>query len=72
MTNVLQTNNVDAQCDKLATELSWQHFASKVANFQLLQPHLHLVPALGVSPFEFCRDFLYRKLLSPWAIMWRC
>jgi len=38
--NVLQTNQVDAHCDKLATELSWQRFASKVANFQL--PHLHL------------------------------
>jgi len=40
---------MDAQCDKLATELSWQRFTSKVANFQLLhlhfnQPHLHLVP----------------------------
>jgi len=23
--------HVDAQCDKLATELSWQRFASKVA-----------------------------------------
>jgi len=38
--NVLQTNKVDAQCDKLATELSWQCFASKVTNFQL--PHLYL------------------------------
>jgi len=38
--DVLQINNVDAHCDKLATELSWQRFASKVANFQL--PHLHL------------------------------
>jgi len=37
---VLQTNKVDAQSDKLATELSWQSFASKVTNFQLL--HLHL------------------------------
>jgi len=39
--NVLQTNKVDAQCDKLATELNKrQRFASKVANLQL--PHLHL------------------------------
>jgi len=36
--NVLQTNKVDAQCDKLATELSSQRFASKVANLQL--PHV--------------------------------
>jgi len=40
MANMLQTNNMDAQCDKLATEQSWQRFTSKVANFQLL--HLHL------------------------------
>ena len=33
-------NNVDARCDKLATELSCQRFASKVAYFQL--PHLQL------------------------------
>ena len=38
--SVLQTNNVDAQCDKLATKLSWQCFALEVANLQL--PHLHL------------------------------
>jgi len=37
---MLQTNNVDAQCEKLATELRWQRFALKVASFQLL--HLHL------------------------------
>jgi len=28
---------VDTHCDKLATELTWQCFASKVANFRL--PH---------------------------------
>jgi len=33
--NVLQTNNVNAQCDKSATELSRQRLASKVATFQL-------------------------------------
>jgi len=32
---MLQTSNVNAGCDKLATELSWQCFVSKVANFQL-------------------------------------
>jgi len=41
--NMLQTNKVDARCDKLATELSRQHFKSEVANFQLL--HLHLTYA---------------------------
>jgi len=33
---VLQTNKADAQCDKLATEPSWQRFAPQFANFQLL------------------------------------
>jgi len=40
MANVLQRHEMDAQCDKLATKLSWQCCTSKVANFQLL--HLHL------------------------------
>jgi len=42
---VLQAK-VDAQCHKLATELSWQHlpYLSKVTNFNL--PHLHLAPPL--------------------------
>jgi len=49
MANVLQTK-VDAQCDKLATELSFRVTASyllKVANFNL--PHLHLVPPMGLT-----------------------
>ena len=45
--------------DKLATDLSWQRFASKVANLQL--PHLHLAPPLGVTPFELCRYFRHQK-----------
>jgi len=64
--NILQTN-ADAQCDKLATQLSWQClrwstsssyselFLSKVTNFNL--PHLHLAPPLGVTP-----SYLYREL----------
>ena len=51
--NVLQTK-VDAHCDKLGTELSWQrlrvtaiYLLSKVDNFNL--PHLHLAPSLGWS-----------------------
>ena len=51
-------NKVDAQCDKLATELSWQSLASKVANLQL---HLHLANPLGMTPFELCRDFWHQK-----------
>jgi len=31
--NVLQTNKVDAQCDKLAAELGCQRFSSKVTIF---------------------------------------
>jgi len=54
--NVLQTNNVDAQCDKLATELSRQRLASKVANLQLSHlhltyPHHSLGAFVGVTPF---------------------
>ena len=64
--NVLQTNKADAQCDKLATELSWQYFASNVANLHLTAPafnlpHLHLAPPLRVTLFEFCRDFRRQK-----------
>ena len=75
-TNVLQTNKVDAQCDKLATELSWQRFASKVANLQL--PHLHLTyPTCiwrlhwGWPRLSFAEIFGVRKR-ELWAIVWRC
>jgi len=68
--NMLQTM-VDAQCDKLATELSWQRlrrsirfrvvasYLSKVANFNL--PHLYLAPPLGMTPFEFCRPLRHQN-----------
>ena len=59
--NVLQTNKVDALCDKLATELSRQRFASKVANL----PQLHLTSPLGVTPFEFYGDFWQQKNRVP-------
>jgi len=63
----LQTNKVDAQCDKLATELRWQRFASKMANFQL--PHRHLTyptcPRWGDSVCFFCRDFRRQKKTRP-------
>ena len=67
---VLQTNNVDAQCDKLATELSRQRLESKVANLSSIAPifnlpHLHLAPSLRVSPFEFCSDYRRRKTGVP-------
>jgi len=35
----------------------------KVANFNL--PHLHLVPPLGVTLFEFCRDLQHQKTKVP-------
>jgi len=70
MTNVLQTNEVDAQYDKLATELSLQCFASTVDNTQL--PHLHLTyPTCiwrlhwGWSHFSFAEIIGIRKLESP-------
>ena len=59
--NVLQTNKVDAQCDKLTTELSWERLESKVTNVQL--PHLHLAPPLEVTLFEFCQDFRHQKTI---------
>jgi len=64
---VLQTNKVDAQCDKLATELSWQRFASKVANLQL--PFLPHISAFGASVvvtlFGFCRALRRQKTRVP-------
>jgi len=50
----LQTNKVDAQCDKLVTELSWQHFMSKDTSFQL---PTCIWGVLQVTLFEFCRYF---------------
>jgi len=57
------------KCDKLATELSWQQFMSKDANFQLL--HLHLTyPACiwrlhwGRPHLSFAVIFGRRKLES--------
>jgi len=67
--NMLQINKVDAQCDKLASELSWQRFASKVANIQL--PHLHLTCPTCIwrlrwwwSCLSFVESFGIRKLES--------
>jgi len=67
--NVPQTNKVDTQCDKLATELSWQRFTSKVATFQL--PHLHFTyPTCiwrlrwGWIRLSFAEIFGIRKLQS--------
>ena len=64
MTNVLQANKIDAQCGKLAMELSWQCFASKVANFQL--PHLHLTYSTCIWRFylSFAEIFSVKKLES--------
>jgi len=39
-TNMLQTNKVVADCDKLATKVSFQRFALKVVNFHVLHMHL--------------------------------
>jgi len=57
--NVLQTSKVDAQCDKLVTELTWQRFTSEVANLQL--PHLHLTTPLGLTRLSFAEIFGIRK-----------
>jgi len=65
MANAMQTNKIDAQCDKLATELSWQRFASKVVNFQL--PRLHLTYSTCIwrlcwgDPIWVYRDFQHQE-----------
>jgi len=38
-------------------------YLSKFANFDL--PHLHLAPLLGVTPFEFPKDFWHQKTRVP-------
>jgi len=38
-------------------------FSATTPAFNL--PHLDLVPLLGVSPFEFCRDFQHQKTTGP-------
>jgi len=37
-------------------------YLSKVIDFDL--PHLHLVPPLGVNPFEFCLDLQCQKTME--------
>jgi len=63
MAKVMQTNNVNAQCDKLATELSWQRFSSKVANFQ--PQHLHLTYLTCIWHFRWGWSLLN-------FVVWRC
>jgi len=61
----------DTQCDKLVTELSWQRFASKVADFQLPHPHLSYITCIwrlrwgDPVLFEFCWDFWHQKTRVP-------
>jgi len=68
--NMLQANKVDAQCDKLAITLSWQHFALKVANLQL--PHLHLTYPTCIWRLHWyamwIQDLLWTVLSDPTAI----
>ena len=65
LTNPARRTAERRTCDKLATELSWQCFASTVAIFNHLSginvSYLHLAPPLGVAPFEFCREFWHQK-----------
>jgi len=66
---------VHAQCDKLATELSWQCFTSKVAYFQL--SHLHFTYPTCIwhfcwgDPIWILPRFSATETESR-AIMWRC
>jgi len=72
--DVLQTNKVDAQCDKLVTKLSWQRLRQStrssysellVESRQFNLPHPHLALPLMVTPFEFCRDIRRQKTRDP-------
>jgi len=61
--------NVDVQCNKLATKLIWQRFASKVADFQL--PRLHSTHPTGIwclhwgwPRLSFAKIFSTQKLES--------
>jgi len=71
--SMLQTK-MDAQRDKLVTELSWQclwwstflsysELLSKIADFNL--PNLYSAPPLGVMSFEFCQDLQHQKTRVP-------
>ena len=58
---------LDAQRDKLATELSWKRFASKVAHLQLLRLHLTYPTCIwrlrwGWVRLSFAEVFGIRKL----------
>jgi len=59
---VLQTNYIYAQCDKLATELSWQRFASKVVNVSY--PTCIWRLRWGSPRLNFAKIFGFRKLES--------
>jgi len=71
--NMLQTK-VDAQCDKLATEISWQ--CSRQSTFSsyselfVKSPQFQPKPpafgaSIGVTPVEFCRDLRRHKTRVP-------
>ena len=62
---VLQTNKADAQCDKLATELSSQRFTLQVANFQLLYHTCICHLCWGWPRLSFAQIFGIRKLRVP-------
>ena len=60
---------VNAECDKLATEISWQRYASSVANFKLSQLHLTYPTCIwhlrwGWPHLSFAEIFDVRKLES--------
>ena len=63
MYRILANMQMDAQCENLATKVSWQCLASKDARFQL--PHLHLALSLEVTLFEFCQGIWHQKTRIP-------
>ena len=54
----MQPNYGDNACDGRRFQVR-ASYLTNVANFNL--PHLHFVPLLGMTPFEFCRDLWHLK-----------
>jgi len=56
-----------ADVSVIKTRISCQASATRciMENVLPVMPHLHLVPPLGTTPFEFCRDFRHQKTSLP-------
>jgi len=67
---ITANEQVDSDCDKLATEVDNPSCRkSPIFSYRTLPAfnlhHLHLAPSLGVTSFEFCDDFRHQKTRIP-------